>query len=145
MNIREFIIKKKKEECSYALRMGSVFYCISLFFLFILYAVLYSFFKDNAIYGVLIVGIIFAIIFFVKVYPWNLDLYISSVENGNFTYSLETCTEENETNGYSFIKTDLGIIKTKERIKKGDRVLVVEINGSKSIYNVAHVNLVKNI
>lgn len=145
MNIREFIIQKKREEVSETFRWGVALYCIFLFFLFIFYAVLYSFVKDNAIYMVLIVGIVLVIIFFIKAYPWGLDFYISSVEKGNFTYSLGTCTGVTETNGYSFIKTDLGEIKTKNEIKKGDRVLVVEVNGSKSIYNVTHVNLVEDI
>lgn len=61
MNIREFIIKKKREEASETFRVGVVLYCISLFFLYVFYAVLYSFVKDNAIYGVLIVGIILVI------------------------------------------------------------------------------------
>ncbi len=145
MNIREFIIKKKREEASETFILGVGLYCISLFFLFIFYAVLYSFVKDNAIYGVLIVGIVLVIIFFKKAYPWGLDSYISSVEKGNFTYSLGTCTGVTETNGYSFIKTDLGEIKTKDEIKKGDRVLIVEVNGSKSIYNVSDINLTEDI
>lgn len=37
------------------------------------------------------------------------------------------------------------ICKGKEEIIKGDRALVVEINGSKSIYNVTHANLAENI
>jgi len=145
MNIREFIIKKKREEASETFRLGVALYCISLFFLYVFYAVLYSFVKDNAIYGVLIVGIILVIIFFMKAYPWDFDSYISSVENGNFTYSLGTCTGVTETNGHSFIKTDLGEIKTKDEIKKGDRVLVVEVNSSKSIYNISNTNLAEDI
>lgn len=145
MNIREFIIKKKREEASETFRLGVALYCISLFFLYAFYVVLYSFVKDNAIYGVLIVGIILVIIFFTKVYPWGFDSYISSVEKGNFTYSLGTCTGVTETNNYSFIKTDLGEIKTKDEIKKGDRVLVVEVNGSKSIYNISNTNLLEDI
>lgn len=35
MNIREFIIKKKREEASETFILGVGLYCISLFFLFI--------------------------------------------------------------------------------------------------------------
>lgn len=121
MNIREFIIKKKREEASETFRVGVVLYCISLFFLYVFYAVLYSFVKDNAIYGVLIVGIILVIIFFMKAYPWYLNSYISSVEKGDFTYSFGTCTGVTET-----------------------RMLIVEVNGSKSIYNISDINLTED-
>gem|GEM_PF-6523720 len=121
MNIREFIIKKKREEASETFRVGVVLYCISLFFLYVFYAVLYSFVKDNAIYGVLIVGIILVIIFFMKAYPWHLNSYISSVEKGDFTYSFGTGTGVTET-----------------------RMLIVEVNGSKSIYNVSDINLTED-
>lgn len=121
MNIREFIIKKKREEASETFRVGVALYCISLFFLYVFYAVLYSFVKDNAIYGVLIVGIILVIIFFMKAYPWHLNSYISSVEKGDFTYSFGTYTGVTET-----------------------RMLIVEVNGSKSIYNVSDINLTED-
>lgn len=113
MNIREFIIKKKREEASEILRWSALLYCIALIFLFVLYAILYSFVKDNAIYVVLVVGIILVTIFFMKAYPWHLNSYISSVEKGDFTYSFGTC--------------------------KGVRVLIVEVNGSKSIYYVSDI------
>lgn len=121
MNIREFIIKKKREEASETFRVGVMLYCISLFFLYVFYSVLYSFVKDNAIYWVLIVGIILVIIFFMKAYPWHLNSYISSVEKGDFTYSFGTGTGVTET-----------------------RMLIVEVNGSKSIYNVSDINLTED-
>lgn len=135
MNVQEFIIKKKREKCSNTFSFGVTVYFVSMPFLWILYILLYSFFKKNAIYGVLIVAIILVIIFF-KVYPWHLDEYISSVEKGDFTYSIGICNYVSNVDGYPYIKDESG-----EIIKQGDIVLIAEVNGSESYYNITNIDL----
>ena len=138
MIVRDYLISKKRSE--FRKNLMHEVYLLVAFFVTIMICSIDKIKEDDFKIILLVVIVLFVIAFFVIAYPWGMKTYISSVESGNFKYSFEICTGVTKTNNSLFnfytIKTDLGKYGTKESVNVGDRVLVVKVNGTRSIYNV---------